>query len=78
MRIQAYFKANADRENLSVLTGATATKITFRTGPTPLQATGVEFLHGGKKYHGAVSKEVIVSAGKDLVRERRRAFGPLT
>ncbi|KAI0702954.1 GMC oxidoreductase [Cerioporus squamosus] len=59
----AYFKANASRENLFVLTGATVTKITSRAGSSPLQATGVEYLHDGKKYHAAVSKEVIVSAG---------------
>ncbi|RPD63910.1 GMC oxidoreductase [Lentinus tigrinus ALCF2SS1-6] len=59
----AYFHANASRENLSVLTGATVTKITFRPGSSPLQATGVEFLHSGTKYHAAVSKEVVVSAG---------------
>ncbi|RDX50177.1 GMC oxidoreductase [Lentinus brumalis] len=59
----AYFKANASRENLVVLTGATVTKITFRAGSSPLQATGVEFLNGGQKYHAAVSREVIVSAG---------------
>ncbi len=62
--LQAYFKANASRENLVVLTGATVTKITFRAGSSPLQATGVEFLNGGQKYHAAVSREVIVSAGE--------------
>ena len=47
-----------------MLTGATATRITFVPGLHPLQADGVEFVQGGKKYKVAVSKEVILSAGK--------------
>ncbi|TFK85975.1 GMC oxidoreductase [Polyporus arcularius HHB13444] len=59
----AYFEANADRKNLFVLTSATVSRITFRDGSSPLQATGIEFLHGGKPYYAAVHKEVILSAG---------------
>ena len=47
-----------------MLTGATATRITFVPGLNPLRADGVEFVQGGKKYKVAVSKEVILSAGK--------------
>ncbi|KAI0743800.1 GMC oxidoreductase [Daedaleopsis nitida] len=59
----AYYVPNAHRENLMVLTGAVASKITFKTGISPLQATGVEFIFGAEKHHVCVSKEVILSAG---------------
>ena len=49
-----------------VLTGATVTKITFRPGSSPAQATGVEFLHDDNKHHVKVIKEVILSAGELL------------
>ena len=41
-----------------------ATRITFVSGSNPLQADGVEFVQGGKKYKVTVSKEVILSTGK--------------
>ena len=64
--LQSYFEPNAGRSNLRVLTGATATRITFVPGSNPLRADSVEFLQGGNKYKVAVSKEVILSAGKTL------------
>lgn len=64
VRRQAHFEANADRKNLFVLTSAIVSKIKFRPGSSHAVATGVEFLHHGQRYHAAVNKEVILSAGK--------------
>ncbi|KAI0807595.1 glucose-methanol-choline oxidoreductase [Fomes fomentarius] len=50
-------------KNLVVLTGSIASRILFRSGTSPLVATGVEFLNGERKYEVEVRKEVIVSAG---------------
>ena len=41
-----------------------ATRIAFVPGSNPPRADSVEFVQGGKKYKVAVSKEVILSAGK--------------
>lgn len=61
---QSYYAPNANRKNLVVLTGSIASRILFRSGTSPLVATGVEFLNGERKYEVEVRKEVIVSAGK--------------
>ncbi|KAI1796448.1 alcohol oxidase [Ganoderma leucocontextum] len=60
---KSYLEPNVDRKNLTVLTGATVTRVTFLAGSNPLQATGVEFLKGDKTYHVAVGKEVLLAAG---------------
>lgn len=54
-----YLRPNLGRSNLKVLTEALATNVTL-DGDT---ATGVEFLHGDKKYSVKASKEVILSGG---------------
>jgi choline dehydrogenase-like flavoprotein len=55
------------RNNIEVLVGAQATKITFKSIKKILQATGVEFVAGGKKYFISAHKEVILSAGRSLL-----------
>ena len=54
-----YLRPNLGRSNLKVLTEALATNVML-DGDT---ATGVEFLHGDKKYSVKASKEVILSGG---------------
>lgn len=54
-----YLRPNLHRPNLKVLTEALASKITL-DGNT---ATGVEFLHDGRKQTVKASKEVILSGG---------------
>lgn len=54
-----YFRPNMQRGNLKLLTNAHACKVVL-DGTT---ATGVEFLHEGKKHTASVSKEVVLSAG---------------
>ncbi|KAM5533331.1 hypothetical protein V8D89_013005 [Ganoderma adspersum] len=60
---KSYLEPNAERKNLTVLTGATATRVTFLTGSSPLKATGVEFLRAEKTYNVAVAKEVLLAGG---------------
>ena len=59
----AYYKPNAAKPNLSVLTGAFATKVVFATSKTPLIATGVKFTVSGESYTVSAQREVIVCAG---------------
>ena len=62
----AYFKPNAARSNLKVLTGALSTKINFATptrNGTTLTATGVQFSVNGTSYNVTAKREVILSAG---------------
>ena len=59
----AYYKPNAARSNLKVLTGAFATKIVFAASQTPLVATGVTFTAGSETYNASARREVIVCAG---------------
>lgn len=54
-----YLRPNLGRPNLRVLTEAQATRILLRGD----EATGVEFLHGGKTYRVEASREVILSTG---------------
>jgi choline dehydrogenase-like flavoprotein len=55
----AYYKPNAGRENMVVLTNAQATRILIEDAT----AVGVEFAVGEKKYSVKASREVILSAG---------------
>lgn len=62
----AYYKPNARRPNLKILTDALVNKVVF--GPVgdnrePLVASGLSFTAQGKKYIVGVTKEVIISAG---------------
>ena len=59
----AYYKPNAARPNLKVLTGAFATKIVLAAFKTPLIATGVTFTVSGNTYTASAPGEVIVCAG---------------
>ena len=54
-----YLRPNLGRKNLKVLTEAMGTKVIL-DGEI---ATGIEFLHDGKKYTVKASKEVILSGG---------------
>lgn len=54
-----YLRPNLSRPNLKVLTEAHASKIILEGN----KATGVEFLHQGKKHYAAASREVVLSAG---------------
>ena len=55
-----YLKPNLHRTNLRVLVEAQATKI---IGIENKHATGVEFVHNGKKYTVSANKEVVLSTG---------------
>jgi len=59
----AYYKPNAQRPNLKVLTGALVTKITFKPHTQPLVATGLKFSAEGKSYTASAKREVILCAG---------------
>lgn len=61
---QAYYEVNAHRKNLIVLTNSTVSRVLFEPGSSPLKATGVEFLNGGKTYVATTKGEVILAAGK--------------
>ena len=54
-----YLRPASTRTNLTILTGATATRILTQGK----RATGVEFLHGGRHLAANARGEVIVSAG---------------
>jgi choline dehydrogenase-like flavoprotein len=55
-----YLKPNLHRPNLKVLVEAQATKI---LGIEDKQASGVEFVHGGKTYSVSATREVVLSTG---------------
>ena len=59
----AYYKPNAARKNLQVLTGALVTKVIFAPAKEPLSATGVTFTVDGGSYTVSASKEIILCAG---------------
>ena len=59
----AYYKPNADRPNLKVLTGAFVTKINFAPSQKPLTATGIDYTVEDQKYTVSAKKEYIISAG---------------
>ena len=59
----AYYKPNAARPNLKLLTGAFATKIVFAASQTPLVATGLTFTAGSETHTASARREVIVCAG---------------
>ncbi len=55
----AFLRPALSRPNLTVLTGAQATRITFEKR----RAVGVEFAHGGQSKHLRAEREVILAAG---------------
>jgi len=61
----AYYAPNASRQNLKVLTGASAHRLLFAPAEQPegVKATGVEFIHDKNAFEVQASKEVILSAG---------------
>lgn len=59
----AYFKPNAVRPNLQVLTGAHVMKINFAPSLRPLRATGLTFEVQGQTYTAYAEREVVLSAG---------------
>ncbi|PCH42171.1 GMC oxidoreductase [Wolfiporia cocos MD-104 SS10] len=61
----AYYIPNKDKPNFTVLTEAFGARVLFDTEKSgdDLVATGVEFVHKGKRYIAHATKEVICSAG---------------
>ncbi|KAL8843583.1 MAG: hypothetical protein Q9170_000087 [Blastenia crenularia] len=59
----AYYRPNAARPNLKVLTEALVTRITFASSVRPLEATGLAFEVQGRKYTASAEREVILCAG---------------
>ena len=59
----AYYKPNAGRPNLMVLTGAFAAKIVFAASKTLLVATGVSFTFSSETYTASARREIIICAG---------------
>ncbi|KAF7121619.1 hypothetical protein CNMCM5793_009090 [Aspergillus hiratsukae] len=61
--VTAYYLGNAERKNLSVLTGAISTMIIFEEEDTILKAVGVEFTHNGTSYVVSANREVVLCGG---------------
>ncbi|KAI0672922.1 GMC oxidoreductase [Trametes maxima] len=59
----AYYEPASARENLLLVTGSVVSRVTFKSGATPLVANGVEFTNAGKSYNVVARKEVILCAG---------------
>jgi len=59
----AYYRPNASRPNLVVLTGAEVREIVLEKADDEWTAKGVRFVHGGTEYSASASREVILSAG---------------
>lgn len=55
----AHYEPNRERDNLTVLCGAQATRVELDNG----RATGVHFVHGGQTYQVSARKEVVLSGG---------------
>lgn len=61
----AYYKPNAGRSNMKVLTSSMATKVIFKghnNSEAPMTATGVNFTNEGESYVVEAKREVILSA----------------
>ena len=59
----AYYKPNAARPNLQVLTGALVTKINFAQTEKQLVASGVTFIVDGRSFNVKASREILLCAG---------------
>ncbi len=55
----AYLDGHLDRQNLTIVTGARATRILFEAG----RATGVVYRQGGKEHTAHAAREVICASG---------------
>ncbi|MEU3183152.1 GMC family oxidoreductase N-terminal domain-containing protein [Streptomyces sp. NPDC006923] len=55
----AYLRPRLGRSGLTVLTGATARRLTF----SGTRCTGVSYLHAGTDFHAEAGREVVLSAG---------------
>ena len=55
----SYLEPRLERPNLTVITGATVTRLAFSGN----RATGVEFFHAGSVHYIAAAREVVVSLG---------------
>ena len=81
----AYWKLNAGRESLVVLTGAFATSVVFAREEGMLVAPGVIFTVDGETYTASASREVMLWAGAlqlpqplGTLRNWRSKFAPVT
>lgn len=81
----AYWKPNAGRESLVVLTGAFATRVVFAREEEMLVASGVSFTVDGETYTASASREVVLCAGAlqlpqplGTLRNWRSKFAPVT
>lgn len=59
----AFYAPNADRENLTLLTGALVKKIIFETAGEVVTATGVQYAADDKEHFIRAKEEVILAAG---------------
>jgi len=59
----AYYKPNAERKNLKLLTNALAREIVLEKEGNTWVAKGVKFVHGGKEHVVKTSGEVIICGG---------------
>jgi len=59
----AYYQPNVNRSNLTILTEAQVTKITFSHHDGEIIATGIDFISFGSKYHVKADHEVLLCAG---------------
>jgi choline dehydrogenase len=60
---ETYLRPVMGRDNLHVLTNAHVTRILFDVDGDEKRASGVEYLHSGKKHRITASREVLLSAG---------------
>ncbi|KAG6843562.1 hypothetical protein H0H93_000629, partial [Arthromyces matolae] len=58
----AYYEPNQGRPNLTIISGAEATRVIL-SGSNPVVATSVEYFQNGVLHTVQATKEVIVSAG---------------
>ncbi|KAF2098456.1 alcohol oxidase [Rhizodiscina lignyota] len=59
----AYYRPNASRKSLLVLTGALVTKVQLKQSFEDFSAQGVEFSSGGKLYSATCNREVVLCGG---------------
>ncbi len=59
----AYYRPNAERKNLKLLTNALAREIVLEKEGSIWVAKGVKFVHGGKEHVVKTSGEVIICGG---------------
>lgn len=67
--ISTYLKSTQGRSNIAVLVGAQARKIVFSEGGSDLVATGVEFEAGSTRFTVDATRQIVLSAGKNLLNQ---------